>query len=58
MGFFKKIGKTIKKNVSFKNLVKVATPALGIIPIAGGFLQNTAEGLSAAHQAKKRCAVY
>lgn len=54
MGFFKKIGKAIKKNVSFKNLVKIATPVLGAVPFAGGILQNTAEGLSAAHEAKKQ----
>ncbi|MEA9415919.1 hypothetical protein [Flavobacterium sp. PL02] len=53
MGFFKKIGKAIKKNVSFKNLVKVATPIMGAIPFAGGMIQNTVEGFSAAHQAKK-----
>ncbi|MDN3673435.1 hypothetical protein QWY99_10260 [Flavobacterium branchiarum] len=53
MGFFKKIGKAIKKNVSFKNLVKVATPIMGAIPIAGGFIQNTVQGFSAAHEAKK-----
>jgi hypothetical protein len=53
MGFFKKIGTAIKKNVSFKNLVKVATPLLGAIPIAGGFVQNTVQGLSDANQAKK-----
>lgn len=53
MGFFKKIGKAIKKNVSFKNLVKVATPIMGAIPFVGGTLQNVSEGLQASHQAKK-----
>lgn len=53
MGFFKNIGKAIKKNVSFKNLVKVATPIMGAIPFVGGAVQNTVQGLSAAHQAKK-----
>ena len=53
MGFFKKIGKAIKKNVSFKNLVKIATPIMGAIPIVGGSLQNISEGAQAAHQAKK-----
>ncbi|WP_374172733.1 hypothetical protein [Flavobacterium tructae] len=53
MGFFKKIGKAIKKNVSFKNLVKIATPIMGAIPFVGGTLQNVSEGLQASHQAKK-----
>ncbi|WP_406843564.1 hypothetical protein [Flavobacterium soyae] len=53
MGFFKKIGKAIKKNVSFKNLVKVATPLMGAIPIVGGLAQNISENAQAAHQAKK-----
>ena len=53
MGFFKSIGKAIKKNVSFKNLVKVATPILGAVPFVGGTLQNVSEGLQASHQAKK-----
>ncbi|MBZ4040978.1 hypothetical protein [Flavobacterium hibisci] len=53
MGFFKKIGKAIKKNVSFKNLVKIATPIMGAIPLVGGTLQNVSEGLQASHQAKK-----
>ncbi len=54
MGFFKKIGKAIKKNVSFKNLVKVATPVMGAIPFVGGTLQNVSEGLQASHEAKKQ----
>lgn len=53
MGFFKSIGKAIKKNVSFKNLVKVATPIMGAIPFVGGTVQNISEGLQAQHQAKK-----
>jgi hypothetical protein len=56
MGFFKKIGASLKKatkQISFKNLVKVATPLLGAIPIAGGLVQGTVESMSAAHQAKK-----
>ena len=54
MGFFKNIGKAIKKNVSFKNLVKVATPIMGAIPLVGGTLQNVSEGLQASHEAKKQ----
>lgn len=54
MGFFKNIGKAIKKNVSFKNLVKVATPIMGAIPFVGGTVQNISEGLQASHEAKKQ----
>ena len=54
MGFFKKIGKAIKKNVSFKNLVKIATPVMGAIPFVGGQVQNISEGLQASHEAKKQ----
>ncbi|OXA95985.1 hypothetical protein B0A75_18135 [Flavobacterium oncorhynchi] len=53
MGFFKNIGKAIKKNVSFKNLVKIATPIMGAIPIVGGAVQNVSQKLQDAHQAKK-----
>lgn len=54
MGFFKNIGKAIKKNVSFKNLVKVATPIMGAIPIVGGTVQNISQKLQDAHEAKKQ----
>ncbi|MDQ8014466.1 MAG: hypothetical protein REI96_18605 [Flavobacterium nitrogenifigens] len=54
MGFFKKIGKAVKKTVSFKNLVKIATPVMGAIPFVGGTLQNVSEGLQASHEAKKQ----
>ena len=53
MGFFKKIGQAIKKNVSFKNLVKVATPIMGAIPFVGGAVQNISQNLQDAHEAKK-----
>jgi hypothetical protein len=53
MGFFKKIGNAIKKNVSFKNLVKVATPIMGAIPFVGGAVQNISQNLQDAHEAKK-----
>jgi len=53
MGFFKKIGAAIKKNVSFKNLVKVATPIMGAIPFVGGTVQNISQNLQDAHEAKK-----
>lgn len=53
MGFLKNIGKSIKKNVSLKNIVKIATPLMGAIPIAGGLLQSTTESIVAAKEAKK-----
>lgn len=53
MGFFKKIGASIKKNVSFKNLVKVATPIMGAIPFVGGTVQSISQNLQDAHEAKK-----
>lgn len=53
MGFFKKIGTAIKKNVSFKNLIKVATPIMGAIPFVGGTVQNISQNLQDAHEAKK-----
>ena len=53
MGFFKKIGNAIKKNVSFKNLVKVATPIMGAIPIVGGAVQSISQNLQDSHEAKK-----
>lgn len=53
MGFFKNIGKAIKKNVSFKNLVKIATPVMGAIPIVGGAVQSVSQNLQDAHEAKK-----
>lgn len=54
MGFFKKIGKAIKKNVSFKNLVKIGTPLLGAIPIAGGMAQSLVSNMSEQHEANKQ----
>jgi hypothetical protein len=53
MGFFKNIGKSIKKNVSLKNVLKVATPLMGAIPFVGGYVQSTVQGLQDAHAAKK-----
>lgn len=57
MGFFKKIGKSIKKvtkQISLKNVVKLGTPLLGSIPVAGSFLQTTVSGMSDAHALKKQ----
>ena len=56
MGFFKKIGKTIKKatrQISLKNAVKIGTPLLSAIPVVGGLAQNVVGGISDAHEAKK-----
>lgn len=53
MGFFKKIGQSIKKNVSFKNLVKVATTAVGFVPGVGGIAQQVIGKVTDAVEAKK-----
>nr|WP_294931296.1 hypothetical protein [uncultured Flavobacterium sp.] len=56
MGFFKKIGKAIKKGakqISLKNVVKIGTPLLSMVPVVGGLAQNVVSGLSEAHEAKK-----
>lgn len=57
MGFFKKIGSAVKKGlkqVSLKNVVKLGTPFLSMIPIVGSQVQETVSGLSAAAEAKKQ----
>lgn len=57
MGLFKKIGSAIKKGVkqiSLKNVVKIGTPLLSMIPIVGGLAQNVVGGISASHEAKKQ----
>ena len=54
MGFFKKIGKTIKKatrQISLKNAVKIGTPLLSAIPVVGGLAQNVVVCMSVAHDA-------
>lgn len=56
MGFFKNIGKAIKKGakqISLKNVVKVGTPLLSMIPVVGGLAKDVVGGLAASHQAKK-----
>ncbi|PWA08969.1 hypothetical protein [Flavobacterium laiguense] len=56
MGFFKKIGAAVKKGVkqiSLKNIVKVGTPLLSMIPIVGGLAQDVVGGISAAAAKKK-----
>jgi hypothetical protein len=57
MSVFKKIGKAVKKGtkqISLKNLVKVGTPLLSMIPIVGGVASNIVGGMSEAHAAKKQ----
>lgn len=54
MGFFKKIGQSIKKNVSFKNLVKVATTAVGFVPGFGGIAQQAIEKVTDSVEARKQ----
>jgi hypothetical protein len=57
MGFFKKIGTAVKKGVkqiSIKNLVKVGTPFLSMIPLVGGVAQSVVENTTASNEAKKQ----
>jgi hypothetical protein len=57
MGLFKKIGKAVKKGlkqVSLKNVVKIGTPLLSMIPVVGGLAQNVVGGISEAHEARKQ----
>ncbi|UUF13243.1 MULTISPECIES: hypothetical protein [Flavobacterium] len=54
MGFFKKIGQAIKKNVSFKNVVKLATTAVGFVPGVGGVAQQVIGKVTDAVEAKKQ----
>jgi len=57
MGFFKKLGTAVKKGmkqVSLKNVVKLGTPLLGAIPIAGGLAQSLVSNISEAHEKKKQ----
>jgi hypothetical protein len=53
MGFFKKIGQSIKKNVSFKNLVKGVTTAVGFVPGIGGVAQQVLTKVTDAVEANK-----
>lgn len=56
MSIFTKIGKAVKKGVkqiSLKNIVKIGTPFLSMIPLVGGAVQQTVEGLSASAEARK-----
>ncbi len=57
MGLFKKLGNAVKKGVkqiSLKNVVKVGTPLLSMIPVVGGLAQGVVSNVSAAHEAKKQ----
>ncbi len=56
MGFFKKIGKTIKKatkQISFKNAVKLAGSAVSSLPGIGGIAGSAILSAQDAHYAKK-----
>lgn len=57
MGLFKKLGNAIKKGVkqiSLKNVVKIGTPLLSMVPVVGGLAQGVVSNLSASHEAKKQ----
>lgn len=57
MGFFKNIGKGLKKavkQVSFKNLVKVAGSGLSLVPGVGGIAGGLIQNMQANHEAKKQ----
>lgn len=62
MGFLSKltkgVGKFVKKNVSFKNLVKVVGKVANVIPVVGGTVSGIIEGAQAQHEAKKEEARY
>lgn len=53
MGFFKNIGKSIKKNVNLKGVLKIATPIAGMVPYFGGMAQNILQGVQDKAVAKK-----
>lgn len=53
MGFFKGIGKMIKKNVNFKTLVKTAGQGLSFVPGVGGIAGQVITDLQSAHEAKR-----
>lgn len=60
MSIFTKIGKAVKKGlkqVSIKNAVKFGTPFLSMIPLVGGQVQQTVEGISASAEAKKQARI-
>ena len=51
------MGKAIKKGakqISLKNIVKVGTPFLSMIPLVGSVAQSTVENISASAEAKKQ----
>ncbi|MFV8343914.1 hypothetical protein [Flavobacterium sp. XS2P39] len=60
MSIFTKIGKAIKKGakqISLKNIVKVGTPFLSMIPVVGGVAQNVVQNASAAAELKKQAKI-
>ena len=60
MSIFTKIGNAVKKGVkqiSLKNIVKIGTPLLSMIPIVGGVAQSVVSNISAAAEAKKQARI-
>jgi multidrug efflux pump subunit AcrA (membrane-fusion protein) len=60
MSIFTKAGKAIKKGlkqVSLKNIVKLGTPFLSMIPVVGGVVQSTVENASASAEARKQAKI-
>lgn len=53
MGFFKKVGRMIKRNVNFKNLVKVGGQVLAVVP-GGGAAAGIVENLQAQHEQRNQ----
>lgn len=53
MGFFKGIGKFIKKNVNIKTAIKTVGKAGALLPGVGGVIGGTIGQLQDAHYAKK-----
>lgn len=54
MSFLKGIGKMIKKNVNFKNVVKLGGQLANAIPVVGGQVSGVIQGLQDAHYARKQ----
>jgi hypothetical protein len=53
MGFFKKIGQSIKKNVSLKNVLKIAAPLMSAVPVVGSLAGDMIQNGLDARQAQK-----
>jgi hypothetical protein len=60
MSIFTKIGKAVKKGakqISLKNIVKLGTPFLSMIPVVGSVAQSVVENASASAEAKKQARI-